>query len=182
MRSLPATGPAFACSRSASKSCLARRRKPCSGRLHALERFAAAPEIAAPLAQLRIDLRRGRLVPELEFGAGVLEHDAQLRDQHAAELLHELRAREAQRLRETEVLRVAGFDFTQLDSEAGQVGRLRHREAEAEFAVELAERSAEHVADFIAVLLRAVERAVQPRAERDEGFLRAEVEQRGVHL
>src|SRR5206468_5164027 len=81
--------------------------------LNALERFAPAPEAAPSLAQLRIDLGRRRLAPQLELAGRVLEHDPQLGHEHAAKLLHELGLRKPQRLREPEVLHVVALDQTQ---------------------------------------------------------------------
>ncbi len=81
----------------------------------------------AALAQLAVDLRRDRLVPELELAARVLEDDAQLGDEHAPELLHELRLRQAQRQRQAEVLDVVALDQLQLAGEAVEVERLADR-------------------------------------------------------
>src|SRR5665213_2672426 len=91
--------------------------------LDLLERFAASLERLAALAQLRVDLRRDGLVPQLELARCVLEDDAQLRDQHAAELLHELRLRQAQRQRQAEVLDVVAFDELQFAREALELER-----------------------------------------------------------
>ena len=94
------------------------------GGLDLLERLAAPLERLAALAQLGVDLRRDRLVPELELAARVLEHDPQLGDQHAPELLHELRLRQAQRQGQAEVLDVVALDQLQLAREAVEVERL----------------------------------------------------------
>ena len=124
------------------------------GVLDLLERLAAPLEALRRSRSCAIDLRRDRLVPELELAARVLEHDAQLGDQHAPELLHELRLRQAQRQRQAEVLDVVALDQLQLAREAVEVERLADRQAEAELGVEARERRAEHLADLAVAALR----------------------------
>src|SRR4029079_3094869 len=91
------------------------------GVLHLLERLDAPLECLAALAQLAVDLRRDRLVPQIELAARVLEDDAQLGDEHAPELLHELRLRQAQRQGQAEVLDVVALDQLQLAGEAVEI-------------------------------------------------------------
>src|SRR6185295_11360191 len=102
-----------------------------------------------------------RLVPELELAARVLEDDAQLGDEHAPELLHELGLREAQRERQAEGLDVVVLDQLQLAREALEVEGLADDEREAELGVEPSERRAEHLADLGVPALRRRELRAQ---------------------
>ena len=112
------------------------------GVLDLLERLAAALERLAALAQLASTCAETALFQSSSSLLGVLEDDAQLRHQHAPELLHELRLRQAQRQGQAEVLDVVALDQLQLAREAIEVERLAEREAEAELGIEARERRA----------------------------------------
>ena len=93
-----------------------------------------------------------RLVPELDLAAGVLEHDAQLGDEHAPKLLHELRLRQAQGERQAEVLDVVALDQPQLLAKRSISGGLPRARPKPYSALRRRERRASAFADLVVPL------------------------------
>ena len=86
-------------------------------RLDAFKRIAAVLESPTALGELQIDLVRRGAAPQFELAGCALEHDPQLGQQHAPELLHEARRRHAPRLQQAEVLAVVVIDEIELAAE-----------------------------------------------------------------
>ena len=151
------------------------------GGLNTLQGLTAAAKAPATLAQLRIHLNRRRFVPHFHLAAGVLKHHSQLRYQHAAELLHELGLRQAQRQGEAQVLHVVALNQCQLLTKLGQVGPWLQGQSKTKFGIQAAKCGIQHLPHFKAAFLSLLDQGIQTSAHRQERFFGAQVQDRTRH-